>query len=103
VRCVDNKWSAINDENHHSVGIGEVVDMGRYLRIHHADLRPIGSVQIAADSDYAKYGIEAPGASVGPTWSHVTFFKNGVAIKPSQACQPYTNLWVTGLSVSTSE
>jgi hypothetical protein len=39
---------------------------------------------------------------VGPTYSNVTFFKRGKVIKPSQACQPYTNLWVTGLGITAS-
>ena len=101
IRCVDGKWSAISDDMHHPVGIGTVVDLGRYIRINHTELHPIGSMQIAADSDYARYGITAPGASVGATYSLVTFYKNGLPIKPSQACQPYTNLWITGLSVRT--
>lgn len=95
IRCTNGRWAAIADSGHTPHGIVKVTATSTYITIYHAPLDPVGSMQVTADYDYNAHGITV-GASVGNTYTRVNFVKDDRVLNPTtQACQPWTNLWVT--------
>jgi hypothetical protein len=98
IRCTNGHWSAIDDSGHTPHGITKVTATSTYVTIYHDRMDPVGSMQVTADYDYNRLGITV-GASVGITTTRVNFVKDGRTLNPStQACQPWTNVWVTGFA-----
>lgn len=95
VRCSGGTWSAINDAAHSPYGVTGVTSTSAYVRVAHAHIDHVGSVQATADETYAQADVVV-GASVGLDYVELRFAKAGVAVNPSTLCTAYSNVWLTG-------
>lgn len=95
VRCTAGTWAAVNDTAHHPYGITSVTSSSTWVRVAHATIPAVGSVQATADETYVADDVTV-GASVGLSYIELHFAQGGVPVAPSSVCTAYSNVWLTG-------
>jgi len=84
------------DAGHRPYGVLDVVAMADRVRVYHQPLDAIASLQVSSDDTYVRHGIAA-GATAGYSYFDVFLATGtGTAVRPADACIPYSNVFCTG-------
>lgn len=81
------------DAGHRPFGVTSVETRWDRIRVHHTPVSAIASAPAQSDETLGLAQISAH-ASAGLTYLDVFLRRNGVLVKPIDACLPYSNVWL---------
>jgi len=83
------------EAGHRPFGVLSVETRWDRIRVHHPPVSAIASAPAQADETLGLAQITAH-VSAGLTYLDVFLRRNGVTVKPLDACLPYANVWLVG-------